>query len=79
MDSKEEYIKLEMACRRYISTLNHHAYESAMKLDEQFLKIQIGNKVIRTVKDEDSEIMWLSGKRYLESYIKTFKEKRRMQ
>ena len=74
MDSKEEYISLEIACRRYLPKLNHHAYESILKPDEQFLKIQIGDEVIRTIREEESEIMWYSGKLYLESYMKTFME-----
>lgn len=74
MDSKEEYISLEIACKRYVPKLNHHVYESILKPDEQFLKIQIGDEVIRTIREEESEIMWYSGKLYLESYMKTFME-----
>ena len=74
MDSKEQYIDLEIACKKYIPKLNHHAYESILKPEEQFLKIQIGDEVIRTIREEETEIMWYSGKLYLESYMKTFME-----
>ncbi len=74
MDSKTEYINLEIACKQYIPKLNHHVYESILKPDEQFLKIQIGDEVLRTIREEESEIMWYVGKLYLESYMKTFME-----
>ena len=74
MDSKTEYINLEIVCKQYIPKLNHHVYESILRPDEQFLKIQIGDEVIRTIREEESEIMWYSGKLYLESYMKTFME-----
>lgn len=72
MDSKAEYLKLESVCANYIPKLNHHSKESLYRPEENFLKIKIGEEVIRTIKEEDAEIMWYSGKCYLEGYIKQY-------
>ena len=72
MDSKAAYIELEKTCKNYIPELSHHVRESLYRPDENFLKIKVGEEVIRTIKEEEPEIMWYAGRLYLENYIKQY-------
>ncbi len=70
MDSKDRYLELENAVRKIRPTVSHSSKESLYKPDEQYLRITDGNHVIRTIKEEDADIMWHAGFSALESYFK---------
>ncbi len=75
MDSKDRYLAMEKSCRKYIPTLNHHVKESILNPEENFLKIKKGEKVVRTIKEEDIDLMWHAAKMALESFVFSEMEK----
>ena len=75
MDSKTMFLNLEKSCRKYIPDLTHHAKESLYHPEENFIKIKQGEKVLRTIKEEDDDVLWHAAKMALESVVFSYMEK----
>jgi len=62
MDNKTRFINLERYLKKnYIPDLSHHVYESLYHPENQFLQVKRGDKVIRTIREEDSDILFHQG------------------
>lgn len=65
--TKERFIKLEKYLREtYVPDLNHHSYENLLKPKENMLQVLRGEKIVRTIKEEDIEVLWYAGIKTLE-------------
>lgn len=69
MDTKMQYLEIEAAIRKIEPRLGHHSLESLIKPEDQFLQIYVGEKVIRTIREEDADLMWHAGTATLKSYF----------
>ena len=62
MDNKRKFIKLEQFLKKnYIPDLSHHVYESLYHPERQFLQVKRGEEVIRTIREEDSDVLYYQG------------------
>lgn len=62
MDKQEEFINLEIKLRKNCAPdLNHHVYLNIIHPKENFLQIKRGETVIRTIREEDEDILWHAG------------------
>ena len=65
--TKERFIKLEKYLREtYVPDLKHHSYENLLKPNENMLQVLRGEKIVRTIKEEDIEVLWYAGIKTLE-------------
>lgn len=76
MDSKTRYLNLEKSCRQYVPGLNHHSRESLYCPDENFVRIKQGEKIIRTIKEDDIEGLWNAARMALESFVFSYVEQK---
>ena len=71
MDKQVEFINLEIKLRRSCApNLNHHVYLSLFHPKENFLQIKQGETVLRTIREEDEELLWHAGIKVLEDIEK---------
>lgn len=62
MANKRKFIELEQFLKKnYIPDLSHHVYESLYNPENQYLQVKRGEAVIRTIREEDSDILYYQG------------------
>lgn len=62
MDNKTKFIKLEIFLKEnYIPELNHHIYENMWHPTENYLQVKRGEKVVRTIREDNSDILFYQG------------------
>lgn len=62
MANKRKFIELEQFLKKnYIPDLSHHVYESLYHPENQYLQVKRGEAVIRTIREEDSDILYYQG------------------
>ena len=75
MNSRTYYLNLEESCRQYVPGLNHHCGESLYHPEDNFVKIKQGDKVLRTIKEDDEDNLWHAARMALESIVFSYIEK----
>lgn len=71
MDKQVEFINLEIKLKRSCApNLNHHVYLNLIHPKENFLQIKRGETVLRTIREEDEELLWHAGIKILEGIEK---------
>lgn len=71
MDKQAEFINLEIKLKRSCTlNLNHHVYLNLIHPKENFLQIKRGETVLRTIREEDEELLWHAGIKVLEDIEK---------
>ena len=76
MDSKSRYLNLEESCRQYVPGLGHHCKESLYHPEENFVKIKQGETIIKTIKEEDVDVLWHAARMALESFVFSYMEQK---